>query len=464
MPYTPRPTNQILRDMLARVVVRTELTDVHEGSVLYTLCATVAEQIAESDVRLAQIRDQFTFDGASGVDLDERVEELGMERLAATNATGTLLLGRTDTTDALTLDAGATFGRTDSDATYVTTAALTLNVGVASGTVAIESQVIGSEGNAPTGTINLILSANGIDTVTQTAPLSNGVDAETDSALRTRARRYMNSIARCQPSALEYQALSFTASDNTRATVATVYEPPNQYGRVELLIDDGNGIGSRPINDITVAGQGVSQYIGVIGNNTIGLERGIATSPTVTRRDFTQIPPSNPVTLIEGTDYEIDYGRGTLSLFTERSIGTTISVSGYRVYTGLVGELQSYLEGTAGDVTTGFRAAGVSLRVLPAPVTLISVDLLVVVADGANITTATQQAQSAVTDYLSSLGAGEPAYIARMVDVVMNGDDIINVTVYRPNTNDPASDAYPTTSRHVLRADSIRAITSTTGA
>lgn len=460
MPYTPRPTNQILRDMLARVVVRTELTDVHEGSVLYTLCATVAEQIAESDVRLAQIRDQFTFDGASGVDLDERVEELGMERLAATNATGTLLLGRTDTTDALTLDAGATFGRTDSDATYVTTAALTLGVGVASGTVVIESQVIGSEGNAPTGTINLILSANGIDTVTQTAPLSNGVDAETDSALRTRARRYMNSIARCQPSALEYQALSFTASDNTRATVATVYEPPNQYGRVELLIDDGNGIGSRPINDITVAGQGVSQYIGALGNNTVGLERGIATSPTVTKTANLII-----TTLVEGTDYEIDYGRGTLSVIRGIDlIGATISVSDYRVYTGLVGELQSYLEGTAGDVTTGFRAAGVSLRVLPAPVTLISVDLLVVVADGANITTATQQAQSAVTDYLSSLGAGEPAYIARMVDVVMNGDDIINVTVYRPNTNDPASDAYPATSRHVLRADSIRAITSTTGA
>ena len=170
-------------------------------------------------------------------------------------------------------------------------------------------------------------------------------------------------------------------------------------------------------------------------------------------------------TLVEGTDYEIDYGRGTLSVLTGTGlIGATISVSGYRVYTGLVGELQSYLEGTAGDVTTGFRAAGVSLRVLPAPVTLLSVDLLVVVADGANITTATQQAQSAVTGYLSSLGAGEPAYIARMVDVVMNGDDIINVTVYRPNTNDLASDAYPNTSRHVLRADSIRAITSTTGA
>jgi len=462
VPYTPRPTNEILRDMLARVVVRTELTDVHEGSVLYTLCATVAEQIAESDVRLAQIRDQFTFDGASGVDLDERVEELGMTRLAATTATGELTLTRTDTTAALTVAAGATFGRTDSDATYISTADVTLSIGTASATVPVSAQVSGTAGNAPSGSINTILSANGIDSIAQATPLSNGAEAETDSALRTRARRYMNSLARCQPSAIEYQALSFTASDNTRATVATVYEDPTRYGRVELLIDDGNGIGDRAIDEITVAGAGVSQYVSM-GNTTIGIERGIATSPTVTKRDLTQIPLPNPITMVEGTDYEIDYGRGTLTLLGGAGLGLTINVSSYRVYTGLVAELQAHMEGTAGDVTTGFRPAGVSLRVLPAPVQRVDVDLLIVAADGANITTVTQQSESAVTDYLSSLGAGEPAYIARMVDVVMSIDDVVNVTVYRRNTNDLASDFYPQTPRYILRAQNIRAITSTTG-
>ena len=67
---------------MARMVARTTLTDVAEGSVLLALLQTVAEQIAEADIRLAGIRDQFTLEGASGVDLDERAEEIGITRPA----------------------------------------------------------------------------------------------------------------------------------------------------------------------------------------------------------------------------------------------------------------------------------------------------------------------------------------------------------------------------------------------
>lgn len=463
MPYSPRPSTEILRDMLARMVVRTELTDVREGSVLYTLFATVAEQIAEADIRLAQIRDQFTFEGASGTDLDERVEEVGVTRLSATTATGTVQISRTDTTEEVTLDAGASFGRTDSEVTYVTSEDYTLSVGISALDVTVTAQSVGSSGNAPSGTINTVLDADGVDAVSQASPLANGVDAESDASLRSRVRRYLNSLARCQPSALEYQALSFTSSDNTRASVATVYEDPVNLGRVELLIDDGNGIGDLPIAQITEAGEGVSYYVNSTGTKTIGLERAVATSPRVRRQDFSQIPTPSAVTMIEGTDYVVDYGRGTITLLNDTAVGLTVIIDNYLVYTGLVGELQSYIEGTAGDVTSGYRPAGISLRVLPAPVTRVSLDLLVVVADGANITTVTDSVESAVTSYLASLGAGEPAYIARVIDVAMDVDDMVNVTVYRPNSTTPASDLYPST-RNVLRAESIRAITSTTGA
>lgn len=463
MPYTPRSSTEILRDMLARMVVRTELTDVHEGSVLYTLFATVAEQIAEADVRLAQIRDQFTLEGANGTDLDERAEELGLVRLAATTATGTVLVSRTDTTSAITLNEGSTFGRTDSDVTYATVSTYTLDVGVGSLEVDVVAQVVGTGGNAPSGSISVVLDAGGIDAVSQSAPLANGQSAESDASLRSRARRYLNSLARCQPSALEYQALSFTASDNTRATVATIYEDPVTYGKVELLVDDGNGIGDLPINQITEAGAGVSYYVHSAGVKTIGLERAVATAPRVRRQDGSQVPIPPAVTMIEGTDYAINYGRGTVTLLNDTAVGETVIIDNYRVYTGLVGEIQSMIEGTAGDVTSGYRAAGVSLRVLPAPVTRVSLDLLVVVADGANISTVTDAVESAVVGYLSSLGAGEPAYIARIVDVAMDVSDILNVTVYRTNSTTPASDLYPST-RNVLRAEQIRAITSTTGA
>ena len=64
--YTPRPASELLRDLAARMVARSELTDISEGSVLYDLLATFAEQVAEADARLAQVRSQFTLEGASG--------------------------------------------------------------------------------------------------------------------------------------------------------------------------------------------------------------------------------------------------------------------------------------------------------------------------------------------------------------------------------------------------------------
>ena len=103
--YTPRSSAEITRDLVARLVARTNLTDVSEGSVILALMSTFAEQIAESDVRLAQIRDQFTLEGASGTDLDERAEEIGMTRLPATRATGTVRVTRSATTSALTIEA-----------------------------------------------------------------------------------------------------------------------------------------------------------------------------------------------------------------------------------------------------------------------------------------------------------------------------------------------------------------------
>lgn len=457
MPYSPRPTNEILRDMIARMVVRTELTDIQEGSVLYTLCATVAEQIAEADVRLAQIRDQFTLDGASGVDLDERVEELGLERLPATTATGVVRISRTDTAASLTIGAGATFGRSDSDVTYVTVQDYTMSVGIGSLDVSVSAQVLGTAGNASSASINTVVDTpSDITSVFQASAISNGREAESDATLRSRARRYMNSLARCQPSALEFQALTFAASDNTRASVATLYEDPVVYGRTELLIDDGSGLGD---NYPTRDGVAVSQYISSTGVKVIGTERSISNEPTVIRNRA-----GVGTTLTKDTHYTVKYGAGIITLLEGAVLpGDTVVVT-YKVHEGIVSELQSHIEGTAGDVASGYRPAGVTVRVLPAPVTRVSLDLLLVAADGANITTVTSQVEAAVTSYLSSLGAGAPAFVARIIDVAMDVADVENVSVYKQNTSDPAIDLYTSSPRHVLRAGQIRAVTSTTGA
>lgn len=451
--YTPRSSADITRDLVARMVARTSLTDVSEGSVLLALMRTFAEQIAESDVRLAQIRDQFTLEGASGTDLDERAEELGMTRLPATRATGVVQVTRTNTASALIIEAGATFGRTDSEITYSSTTDTTMQIGVASVDLAIQANVLGSGGNVASGLINRLVDVpDAIVSVAHGTALSNGADEESDVNLRARAQRHLNSLARCQPLALESLALTFTASDNTRATTATLYEIPNQLGACELLIDDGSGLGDTAI---TRAGALVSVVLNSARGQVIGLESPLATSPTV-------LAGGSP--LRNGIDYVLQHERGLIHLLEGApvAVGDTVTIGAYQVYTGLVAELQSEIEGDPNDITSGYRPAGISVRVLPAPVQRIDLDLLVVIATGANLTTVTEDVDEEVGAYLSSLGAGSPAIMASLVRVVMGVTSVLNVSILSAGTANTSADIYPLTPRTVLRAGTIRTITSTT--
>lgn len=460
MPYTPRTSKEILRDMSARMVVRSALSDLNEGSVLYDLLSTFAEQVAESDVRLSQIREQFTLEGASGIDLDERAEELDVTRLAASRASGDVTISRTDTTSALTVPSGAVLGRSDSDVTYVSLEDVTFSAGVSSATMRVQASVAGTSGNAPSYTIDtLVLLPDSVTSVSQASAFANGTDAETDGALRARCRRRLNALSRCTASSMEYAALTFRASDDTRATVATVYEDPTRAGTVELLIDDGAGIGDNPQ---TRAGAAVSQLVSLSSTFVIGVERAIASGPTVYRARF-GLPSTN---LIEGVDYAINRGAGVVTILEGANvqIGDVVHVSSYTVYKGLVSELQAYIEGDVGDPSTGYRPVGVTVRVLPALVQRMSVDLLLTVEDGSNISAVTSLVRTACLEYLSSLGAGEPAYVARIIDVALGVGGVVNVRAQRPSSSDLAVDQYTYSPRHVIRAGTVRAITSTTGA
>ena len=138
MPYVPKDTKALVQSLAARVIARTDLTDLAEGSVLMHLVSTVAEELALSELRLKQIRDSFNPETASGADLDERSRELpphGMQRRTATRAQGAVVtMVRIDEAtaaqqsagenypNALTIPKGAVFRRADDPTqTYETT-------------------------------------------------------------------------------------------------------------------------------------------------------------------------------------------------------------------------------------------------------------------------------------------------------------------------------------------------------
>jgi uncharacterized phage protein gp47/JayE len=452
--YEPRSSLEITRDLVARVVARTPLTDLAETSTLGVLLRSVAEQIAEADVRLAKIRDAFTLKGASGVDLDERAEEIGLTRLGATSASGSVVVSRTDSSAALTIPSGSVFGRGDTATTYATTSPVVMPIGSLDATLPIVANTRGTRGNAPPRAINTIISAPAaLVSVVQGVALSNALDEESDAALRVRATGALNSLARAQPVALEYTARTFSASDGTRASTATLYEPPTQAGRCELLIDDGSGIADNPP---TRSGEAVSVKLNAVVGQIVGIESPVVSNVRVR---------ANSNVLVEGRDYYVSRSRGVVTLVESSvSVGDTVTVDTYDVYTGLVAELQSEINGDPADITSGHRAAGVVVRVLPAPVQRVSLDVLIV-ARSATIQTLKAQVESAVVAFLSSLAAGAPAYRATLISTVMSVEGVVNATILTSGTSSEISDIYPNSARGVIRAGVIRAVTSiTTGA
>ena len=337
--------------------------------------------------------------------------------------------------------------------------AVTMGIGIAEIDVSVRASVAGGEGNAPTRALTVLSDVpDEITSVVQGEAIGNGRDAETDTQLRARATQYLNSLARCQPVALEYLAASFTSSDETRATTATLYEVPTERGRCELLIDDGSGLGDHAP---TRAGATVTTTLNAVRGLIIGAEAPIVNDVVVT--DITN--QAQQFRLIEGSDYIVFRERGLIHLLESASVsvGSVLSVSGYEVYTGLIAELQREIEGSTGDITSGYRPAGISVRVLPAPVQRVDLDLLIVIRDGANVQTTSDDVETAVAAFLSSLSAGAPAYVAKIIDIVMDVDGLKNVTVYRRNTRILEVDQYPISPRTVLRGGEIRAITSITG-
>ena len=64
--FVPRTSKQVLRDLLSKVVSRTDVSDVNVGSTLFTLLNGVAVEIANTEARFFNIRQGFSIKNASG--------------------------------------------------------------------------------------------------------------------------------------------------------------------------------------------------------------------------------------------------------------------------------------------------------------------------------------------------------------------------------------------------------------
>jgi uncharacterized phage protein gp47/JayE len=203
---------------------------------------------------------------SAGTDVDTYVGDFTLTREPAVAATGLVTLSRpstgfaalikpyfnvdgttnsTDGVQVITVDRVQAFGVT----VDTTNAAWNAQLGgyfvapnVLSVDVPVKAITAGSAGNVQAGTISLLATGvPGIDSVTNVAVFSNGVDAETDDALKERFRSFIATRARATIAAVQ-EAISSVQQGLTDAIIEnTLPNGQTRIGFFTVTIDDGSG-------------------------------------------------------------------------------------------------------------------------------------------------------------------------------------------------------------------------------
>lgn len=189
---------------------------------------------------------------SNGTDLDSWVGDFALTRLPGVAASGSVTFARYTTGYPSVVPAGTLVRTADGSQSFAVTAggdgwnatsqAYVFPAMAASLPVPVQASVAGSAGNVQAGAITQLASAiPGVDTVSNPLPLVNGLDPESDPALRSRFVNYINSRSRATGAAVAYavasvqQGLRFGLAENQNASGAA------QAGNFVVTVDDGSG-------------------------------------------------------------------------------------------------------------------------------------------------------------------------------------------------------------------------------
>jgi len=191
---------------------------------------------------------------ASGEDLDTWVADYGLTRLPAAAASGQVTFSRFTAAQQAVIPVGAQVQSADGAQSYHVTLdtanpnyntaldSYLLAVGNTSLTLPVQADQPGAAANAAIGQINTLIQAvPGIDTVANAAALTNGVDAESDTALRARFVAYLASLSKATKDAVGYAITSLQQGIRYTLTENQQYGGTTQMGYFYVVVDDGTG-------------------------------------------------------------------------------------------------------------------------------------------------------------------------------------------------------------------------------
>jgi uncharacterized phage protein gp47/JayE len=232
----------------------TQLLDLTVGSALRAILEANASTGLWMQLLIVQVLQSTRASTSAGADLDSWTADFSFSRLPATPASGTVTFSRYTPTASASVPVGALVRTSDGTQIFATvadpaalsfiasSASYLLPAGVASIDVPVQAQTAGTQGDVLAGAITLLATAiQGVDTVVNAAPLTNGLDAETDAAVRTRFQSFIDTRSRATPAAVGFavasveQGLSYTLQENVDPSGAA------RPGMFVVTVDDGSG-------------------------------------------------------------------------------------------------------------------------------------------------------------------------------------------------------------------------------
>ena len=246
---------QLLEDMSAALQSSaTTLVDVSVGSVVRAIFEANASVVLWVQWLILQVLQTTRASTSTGSDLDSWMLDFGLSRLPAVPSSGIVTFSRF----APNLAATIPLGQYRQDYRWIAeflcnrgrrvsiwqpaSSGYIIPSGVPSADLPVMCSTYGSIGNVLAGTINVIsASLPGVDQVNNANPLSNGVDAETDQAFRSRFQGYLASRSRATLGAVQNaianvrQGLDVAIEQNTGPGGGPL------VGAFLVIVDDGTG-------------------------------------------------------------------------------------------------------------------------------------------------------------------------------------------------------------------------------
>ena len=189
-----------------------------------------------------------------GSDLDSWMADYGLIRISAVAASGQVTFSRFTTTTQAIIPVGAVVQTADGSQSFTviadtTNSAYNATLGgfvvaasVSSLAVTVTAVNAGSQGNVGAATITSISNAiSGIDTVSNAAAFANGIDAETDIALRIRFVLYLASLSKGTKTAIGSAIANVQQGIQYKLVENYDYNGTLDYGFFYAVIDDGTG-------------------------------------------------------------------------------------------------------------------------------------------------------------------------------------------------------------------------------